>query len=359
MSDLVEGAGAFLVFVALPAGGTALLVRTYGRWCSSWLTRQRESLGERGRVWGPGLLFRVAIFVSLLPALLLTLTILLLGIGVIADDSEMTSVGIRLGLAVLPLLLFLAALTPFALTLWVIEKDRLTRHRRWLPERSINFVDMSHMAEGEPLRGLLISSNATDGPPPIRISKQVEGYSAIFDRLAAEAPQLLDQRVAGGDGTRDHYRVPRWRPILFSVLAFFLLLLMLAWPWFLVVGEHQTRDSFIFVGIGMVVWVAGCTFFASTWLQPGTPWSLELGDHELTMRFLRRVESRSAKDLRDVSVETRIVKARGQSGYRYPLLLHFADGSTVEIDDVRSRQMGSSTQEMAAVLRGRYPHIKT
>ena len=129
------------------------------------------------------------------------------------------------------------------------------------------------------------------------------------------------------------------------------LVFLVGWPWFLVEGDHPTRDSFIFVGIGLGMWTVIALLVKAETFPGGQPIELVLTPEAVRWRTLRGGWSeRPTTDLHGAAVETTIIYVKGQPGHRYPLRMRFLDGTVLEVGDQRARQFATSPQHLEMVV---------
>ncbi len=319
--------------------------------------RREDSWEPHGMVHGSDMILRLAlIFVwggfaigslSLLPGLAWT----------IDGDPEARSVALRIFIVgTATIALGIVASLP-GLRLLVLQTDQLTRAGVFrdvsLPFSAIERVDEARIIPALLVRGAGIQ---------IRVARSVAGFDDFFNRLVESVgPNIL--RAPEGElpsnRTTGRYAVGRTRLRLNITFLGACLLFFLLWPWWVVEGDHPIRDSFIFVGIGLFLWLTLVALVANETLQRGQPIQLELRDSTIAWRLLRGDwRERPASELVSASVEPWIIYVKGQPGRRYPLRLRFVDDEVLEIDDYRGRHLGSSTHLIAVDIRHRYLSTK-
>ncbi len=157
------------------------------------------------------------------------------------------------------------------------------------------------------------------------------------------------------------FAVSRARTRVVVVFMIALLVFFISWPWPVVTGDHPTRDSFIFAGMGIGFWLLILGLVWQESFLGRYPAVLELHPDEIRWRHLRHGwRSRPRIDLVSASVETDIRYVKGFPGYLYPLVITFAGGEAadsdnrVEIDLMRAKHMRTSTRFIAEEIRRRY-----
>ena len=344
-----------IVIIGLPMVGTF--------WWAGRLARRHheyvERLGERGTTYTGDILLRVALIIFWMGAMFGGLSLLPLLVWLGTGDTE----GRRVFLVMIA---FFAAVTVVSMLIswpawrvWILEPEGLTL-KGIRGERHVRYDDMTELRERPSLTGALEARSAA---ARIRIPMQLTGYDGLFDRLRRAAPEARfvgrgdDAETPMGDPTSTvaRFAVPKRRirltiGFLGALLAFFM-----AWPWFLVEGDHPVRDSFAFMGIGALVWAAFAFLIGAETFQRHQPIELELRPGEVAFRALRG-QWIVKRDLELVSatVETRIVFVKGQKGYRHPLVFVFTGGDRVELDQHRARHMRTSTHRLADEIQRRY-----
>jgi|GEM_PF-2230686 len=323
--------------------------------------RRADQLESRGIVYGSDMIMRVALIfvwagfafgsVALLPG----------AAWIAADDAEAGSIALRLVAVGLVTVGFGVISSLLGLRLLVLEDDRLTRAGPFAV-RSLSFVDIECIYEARGIPALLV--RAPTGR--IRVARSLAGFDDLFTRLIdAVGPSKLTgarQPATTSDGTSTATAALDGRYLVGNVrlgmnIGFLglSLIFFLAWPWFLVDGEHPIRDSFIFVGIGLIMWVGLAFIVGNETLQRHQPIELELRANSIAWRTLRgSMTERAHTDLVSASVEPWIMYVKGQPGRRYPLRLRFVDDEVLEIDDFRGRHLGSSTHLISVDLKERY-----
>ncbi|MEM9464202.1 MAG: hypothetical protein AAGA90_02460 [Actinomycetota bacterium] len=246
------------------------------------------------------------------------------------------------------------------------EPDRLTVHRSGvrhrLPpageERSIAHDEIVGFHERRSVLGSLDihGSGAVDR---LRISAQTSGFDelvAVLRRAAPDARHTTHRdRTTSTSAPADaatSWAVPRWQTRLLIAFLASMLIFFWAWPWFVVTGDHPTRDSFLFMGIGTLLWSVIAFLVGQENFQRRQPARLELRPGRVAWRVFRGpwVE-RPVTDVITATVETDIVYVRGFPGYRHPLRLRFVGGEQLLVDDARARHLRTSTVQLGAAIR--------
>ena len=248
--------------------------------------------------------------------------------------------------------------------LFVGEPSQLTLHRtgvRHRPgrERSIAHRDIVSFHERRSVLGS-VEVQATGSVPRLRVNAQTSGFDQLVASLRRAAPDApytsyRDRDHAdGGSGETDrrHWGVSRSRTRATVGFLAALLLFFWIWPWFLVTGEHPTRDSIIFMAIGTGMWLIVTLLVGQESFQRKQPAELELRPGRVAWRtFLGGWTERPVTDVVTATVETDIIYVRGFPGYRHPLRLRFVDGSDLVIDDARARHLRTSTVQLGGAIR--------
>lgn len=369
MEEIFAAAAAvvvFVVFVGVPVWLTGRLFRR--------LVRRRQllafALGERGSVhqFDMPLTFATILFgagavfggLSFFPAL----------IWLVDGDTEAR----RVFLALWPVVGGFVALAALAvrpgLRFLIAEPDRLTVHRTGIThraeanprrERAIGHAEIVAFHER---RTLLPSLDVRgDGATShIRINGQVTAFDQLVAALRQAAPHApyTSFRDPTADATtpvdrepaRTRFAVPKTQTRTLIGFLAALLVFLLAWPWFLVTGEHPTRDSIIFMAIGTGMWAVIAGLVGAENFQRRQPAELELRPGAIAWRtFLGDWRVRPVRDVVTATVETDIIYVKGFPGYRHPFRLRFVDGEELLIDDARARHLRTSTQQIGAALR--------
>ena len=348
------------VLLVLIAIGTmtigVVLTKQFGAWLIRRRTLQVEALAERGPTFTSDLLLRVGLLIFWLGATIGALSLFPLLVWILSGDREALDASWRLALFFPPVALIASLIAWPGMRIWILEEDRLTQN---LPgrERHIEYDAMTSIAEARNWPTLVVRSTRSR----MRISKQVNTFDDLFNRLHQAAPHAVAAgRVTDAESPRRPdetvtWSVPRRRFVLIFGFLGALLVFFWAWPWFLVTGDHPTRDSLIFMGIGTVMWLGIWFLVRAESFHPKKPVLLELRPASIAVRFMRHeLDVRDATELVSASVETDIIYVKGQPGYRYPLRLRFTDGTTVEIDEFRARQYGTSSHRIGTEIRHRY-----
>jgi hypothetical protein len=327
---------------------------------------RREDIWEpHGIVHGSDMALRIALLFVWAGFALGSLSLLPGLAWAIDGDPEARTVALRILMVGAGTVAFgLVASLP-GLRLLVIEDEQLTRAGVFR-DVSLPFPSIERVDEARTMPALVVRGIGTR----IRIPRSAAGFDDMFNRLVesiapdvlhanSRSPSGLANVTPDGQSTPTHsdgrYAVGRMLLRLnigFLVASF---LFFLLWPWFVVGGEHPIRDSFIFVGIGLLLWLALATLVSSETLQKGQPIELELRDSTIAWRTLRGDwRERNTDELVSASVETWIMYVKGQPGRRYPLRLRFIGDEVLQIDDYRGRQLGSSTHLLGVDIRQRY-----
>lgn len=327
---------------------------------------RREDLWEpHGMVHGSDMVLRIALIFVWAGFVLGSLS-LLPGLAWAVDgDTEARDIALRIFMVGAATVGFGVVASLPGLRLLIVEADQLTRAGVF-SNVALRFSEIERIDEARTIPALLVR-----GPGArIRISRSVAGFDDLFNRMAESVdPAVLHagSNVAANAASSDrpgaaaeirsdgHYAVGRTRlrlniGFLVAVLLFFLL-----WPWFVIDGEHPIRDSFLFVGIGLFLWLALAALVSNETLQRGQPIELKLREASIAWRTLRSgwIE-RPVDELVSASVEPWIMYVKGQPGRRYPLRLRFLGDDMLEIDDFRGRHLGSSTHLLGVDIRQRY-----
>jgi len=323
---------------------------------------QFDRLSDRGQLYWSDFSFRISLIVFWLSGALIGLSLIPAIVWIGVQDAEAGEVAIRMAIvgAIIAGLGLLAGLPGWKVL--ILQNDRLVQ-RRFGRERSVFYDRMTRIVESKQIPRVRIE--ASDGTS-IRVYKTIDNYDDFFNRLRRHAqgveivqaasplrpkpePRPLDQPSS--------YQVPK-RVHYGTGAAFALALAFLwAWPWFAVSGDHPTRDSFIFMGIGTFMWLVTFLLVAQQTFQRDQPVALHLNG-SIKYRVLRgSMVERHPTELFSAGVETEIIYVKGQPGYRYPLYLRFVDGSHLKIDDFRARHLQSTTHAIGSDLRNRYLRI--
>lgn len=267
-----------------------------------------------------------------------------------------------------------------ALSIWVVGADRLTRHRTGIAhrigggsEQTIEFGDLTRLHERRSIIGAL---GVYGTRHRFTISMQSERFDELVSALRRARPDVpytsvrdakRARRAAKHPPDRTRFAVSPW--MIRATVGFFgaLLVFFLGWPWFAVGGEHPVRDSTIFMGIGVVIWLMFAGLAALESFPRRQPTALDLCAGTIAWRTLRHGwRERELRDVVTVSVETTIIHVRGHPGYRHPLRIRFVDrpdddehDAVLVIGDARARQMSTSTQQLAAAIRRHVHDLST
>ncbi len=316
------------------------------------------TLGTRGTTYTGDALVRMALVIFWMGAMFAGLSLLPLLVWVGTGDTEGRRVFFGL-LVVGAVIIALSSLLAWpGLKVWILEPEGLTL-KRLFREHHIPYADVIELRE---LRSLTGALGVRSSSARIRVPMQLTGYDDLHDRLRQQCPDAAFRgRGAdmGDDGdpmtTTARFIVPMRRLRLTAGFLGALFVFFMAWPWFLVEGEHPVRDSFIFMGIGALLWAAFAFLIGGETFQRHQPVELELRPGELAFRTLRSDwVTRRDLELVSASVETRVVVVKGQRGYRHPLVFVFTGGERIELDQFRARHMGTSNHRIAAEIRRRY-----
>jgi hypothetical protein len=358
---MLTNIGVVLVAVFCLAAGVAFTFFV-GRVLMKGRAAQFDRLSDRGQLYWSDTSFRLSLIIFWLSGALIGLSLIPAIVWVAVQDTEAGEVAIRMAIvsAFIAGLGLLVGLPGWKVV--ILQNDRIVQ--RWLgQEKSIFFDRMTRMVESKQIPRVRIE--AADGTS-IRVFKTIDNYDDFFNRLRRHAPGLeivqaatplrpkpkarpLDQPSSYLVPKRVHYGTGAG----FAVALVFLW----AWPWFAVTGEHPTRDSFIFMGIGTFMWLVTFLLVAQQVFQRDQPVELHLNG-SIKYRVLRgSMMERHATELFSAGVETEIIYVKGQPGYRYPLYLRFVDGSHLKIDDFRARHLQSTTHAIGSDIRHRYLRI--
>jgi tetratricopeptide repeat protein len=237
----------------------------------------------------------------------------------------------------------------------ILHRDQGSRRERHIAHDTITgFHERRSLAGAVEIRGV---------DRRLVVSMQLTRFDEFLSGLRRGAPNAPytswrdGKRSRGapdavGPDTRTVFAISarQTRVTIGSLVA--LLLFFVLWPWFFVGGESPVRDSFIFVGIGVLLWAMIAGLVAVESFPRRQPTVLELRPQTLAWRLFRT--GWQEKDLRDVvtvTVETDIIYVRGFPGYRHPLRVTFVDGSSLEINDARARHMRTSTRQLGEAVR--------
>lgn len=335
--------------------------RAVGRMLFHERGRREDAWQPYGVVYGSDMVLRVALIVVWGGFVIGSLA-LLPGLAWAVDgDGEALEISTRMLLVGGSIVAVGVLASLPGLRLVVLQPQHLTK-AGVLRNTSIALAAVDSIDESKTLPGILVRGS----DDTIRLSRTMANFDDLFNRLSQELPASATSRMrdAGGPaptgGTPNapedgRYAVGRLRIRLNLGFLAVMLLFFIAWPWFLVEGEHPIRDSFAFVGIGLSLWLALAFLVANETLQRGQPVELELRSGSIAWRTLRGAwRERAAAELVSASVEPEIIYIKGQPGRRYPLRLRFVDDEILEIDDFRGRHLGSSTHNIGIDVRGRY-----
>lgn len=244
--------------------------------------------------------------------------------------------------------------------IFVAEPEQLTVHRtgvRHRPgrERSIAHGDIVSFHERRTVLGA-VEVRGAGSIPRLRINAQTGGFDQLVASLRRAAPTAPYTSYRDPDrdesSDRHHWGVSRSRTRTTIGFLAGLLLFLWIWPWFLVTGDHPTRDSIIFMAIGTGMWLVVALLVGQESFQRTQPAELELRPGAVAWRtFLGGWTERPVTEVVTATVETDIVYVRGFPGYRHPLRLRFVDGSELVVDDARARHLRTSTVQLGAAIR--------
>ena len=343
-----------IVAIGVPIAGTVWWVGRLGDRHQAYI----DTLAERGTTYTGHVLVHLAMIIFWAGAMFGGIALIPFLVWVGTGDSEgrrafFATIGFSAAIGLISLLVAWPGLK-----VWILEPAGLTLKRLW-GERHIPYAAIVELRERASLTGTLEARSADDR---IRVPMHISGYDDLFNRLRRSAPDATFRgRGADADdhgdptSTTARFTVSRLRLGLVSGFLAAFLVFFWVWPWFLVEGDHPVRDSFIFMGIGTVVWAAFAFLIGAETFQRDQPSALELRPGEIAFRTLRSDwVTRRDLELVSASVETRIVVVKGQRGYRYPLVLVFTEGDRVELDQFRARHMGTTTHRLATELQRRY-----
>lgn len=280
-------------------------------------------------------------------------------------DGDAVQPGFGVVAIVVVLMLGAAGAAWLAGRIWVVTEDALLI-RRFGREHRIGFAEVMELRErSTPTRGVEIQTVYGRLDVPGRLG----GFDDLVSRLRAGAPDAGyvernggtssvsagDQRPRLSTSEPAEWAVPRERIRSIAWFLGGLLAFLVLWPWLVVEGDHYTRDSLAFVGVGLALWLVIAGLVALESLQRTQPATLEMRPGELAFKTLRGPwHTRPASELVSASVETTIGDVKGMPGRRHPLVLSFTDGSRVSIDQMRAKHMGTTTHALAAELHRRY-----
>ena len=246
--------------------------------------------------------------------------------------------------------------------IWIVEPDRLTLRRRG-NERHIAFADITEVAERRSVAG---GANIRSADNHIAVPKQLQGFDTLVAQVqpgAASNPAVSpsDQTSEGqapndrSPDTASSYSIPTWQTYGTIMFLIVLLVFFLAWPWFLVTGVHPTRDSIIFMGIGLGIWAGIYYLVEAEAFQKDQPAALRLRHADFDYRLQRQSwVTTQSHELVSVAVETRIRYVRGIPGYLHPLVMVFTNGTRLEVDDQRAKHLGVNTRMLSDEFRRRF-----
>ena len=320
-------------------------------------------LGERGAVHPFDTPLTIGVILFGAGAVFAGINLLPLAVWILDGDPEARRVFISFWPIVAFMMLsgWLAARPGFRV--FVAEPDALTAHRTGVlhrpgRERTIVHDEIVGFHERRTLLGSVEVRGAGD-VGRLRISAQTSGFDQLIASLRQAAPGApytsFRDRPPGGD-TADTERC-RWgvapartRATLAFLLA--LLLFFWIWPWLLVTGDHPTRDSVIFMGIGTGMWLIVALLVGQESFQRTQPAEIELRPGAIAWRrFLAGWTERPVTEIVTATVETDIIYVKGFPGYRHPLRLRFVDGGELVVDDARARHLRTSTVHLGAAIR--------
>lgn len=358
--------------IAATAVGLLLLTTACG--LPVWLTgrgfkavvRRRQllsyELGERGAVHQFDMPLTIGVILFGAGAVFAGITLLPLAVWIIDGDPDAR----RVFIGFWPIIAFFVASAWLAvrpgLRLFVAEAGQITQYRTGIGhrggrERSIAHDDITGFHERRTLLGS-VDVHGSGDVGRLRINAQTNSFDQLIATLRRAAPDapytsFRDQQREGTvDPHQQHWGVSPTRTRITLGFLVALLLFFWLWPWFFVTGEHPTRDSFIFAGIGTGLWLIVALLVGQESFQRTQPAELELRPSTVAWRrFLAGWSERSVADIVTATVETDIIYVRGFPGYRHPLRLRFVDGTDLVVDDARARHLRTSTVQLGAAIR--------
>ncbi len=359
----------FVIALAIPIVAALKAVRWHGR----RRALHADALAARGSVhtYEVHLMMGSVIFIG--GSAMLGAAFLPMLVWIFDTDAEARRVFLSM-LGVVAAFVILAVLISWpSLRVWIAEDEQLTV-RRMGRERSIRFDAITGIRERRTLLGRVDVDGNDDAGHRIHVKlpSQMSGFDELVALVRNRAPGvefrgLQPDRNSSADepaapasplGEPVSYAVSKARTRAVVVFMSALLIFFWAWPWKLVTGEHPVRDSFIFAGIGTGFWLIILLLVWQESFQARYPAALELRPNEIAWRRFRgRWESRPRTELLSASVETDIRYVRGFPGYLYPLVLTFTGGrpsDRIELDLMRAKHMGTTTQALAAEFHRRY-----
>ena len=348
-----------LIALTIVVFGAGLLVaRLVGRRLLEWSARVRNGVDHRGTVYGSDMIVRVALIGVWAGGALGSLGVLPGIVWLATGDTEARRIAVAI-VGVSGMVVVLAVLMVIVgMRFFVLEEDRITRVGAF-GERSVRFAAIDRFDESGGLPALRIHSDAKT----MRVSKTLAGFDDLFNRITehVSAPYVVPEQVRPGEPTEyslqetAQFAVSAQRRRVNTVVLISTLVVVLVWPWFLVEGDHVVRDSFIFMAMGLGLWLVTVLLVRTETSPRGQPIELRLAPSEIGWRLSRgEWQTRRPQELVSASVETTIIYVKSQPGHRYPLRLRFTDGTVLQIDDHRGRHLGSSTQLLGLELRRRY-----
>lgn len=319
-------------------------------------------LGRRGAVHHFDTPLTIGVILFGAGAVFAGINLLPLAVWILDGDPEAR----RVFIAFWPIVAFMMGCGRLAarpgLRLFVAEPDRLTTHRTGVlhrpgRERSIGHAEITGFHERRTLLGS-VEVRGAGAVRRIRVNAQTGGFDQLIAALRQAAPHapytsFRDRTgAAPTDPDPRHWGVAPARTRLTIGFLGALLLFFWTWPWLFVTGDHPTRDSLIFMGIGTGMWLIVALLVGQENFQRSQPAELELRPGTIAWRrFLAGWTERPVTEIVTATVETDIIYVRGFPGYRHPLRLRFVDGDELVIDDARARHLRTSTVQLGAAIR--------
>jgi len=347
-----------------------------------WVVReqlQQQVAQQEGQLYPIPPLFREpALFV------LLTLAAVSLFVAIASLSGGMTQeAGWGIPLLFSPLMLGALALLLHNTGLVLLKKDgialRRGRRERFLPYGAIKAVrsSFSLRVEGE--------------SRTLHIPRTVPGFSELYEALLSRIPQEARQaslahsarhsaRVPDSAENVIQFGVPRrvWGLYLVGTILFTILYLGIGlmglwislargdvppftWRWL-----RDTLILFLLVSalfLPALIWILRSFFTAYGPFRIKQPVALELHPQSLRYRFpFRPWQMYSITDLQDIWVESVQVEVRARAAgvilsqpvVRLMLLLEFGDSTRLVVDQERAVQLGTSVEQLRAILKQVY-----
>lgn len=349
-----------LIALAIAVFAAGLFVaRFVGRKLLALAARLQANVEHRGTIYSSDMMVRIALIGVWAGGALGSIGVLPGVVWVAVGDAEAGRVALSI-IVISAIIVGVSVLVVLVgMRFFVLEPDRITRVGAF-GERSIALASVERFDESSGLPALRIHGDGST----MRISKTIAGFDDLFNRLtehiavpyeAVEAGEHAPATPMGSPHETAHYAVSTGRRRTNLITMIVTLVFVLAWPWFLVEGDHIVRDSFIFTAMGFGLWLLTVLLIRTETSPAGQPIELQLAPSEIRWRLSRGDwQTRAPNQLVSASVETTIIYVKSQPGHRYPLRLRFTDETVLQIDDHRGRHLGSSTQLLGLDLRRRY-----